>query len=150
MLVCGTGVAHPADQPAPLSAAPRPQVSHALTAPPSVVYVAQRAPGGAFTCTTQGQVLRVYEWAVQNATAVLSPGYQTLVTPSFVSAHPLSPKLSMWMRISIAEAPAPLADGALSRLADGRGPRDGYAYGETADYPLSLCPTCAALAYQGE
>ncbi len=75
------------------------------------------------------------EWAVQDHQLVLGQGVHPQITP------PFWPKITIaedtpfeaWMRISIAEAPAPAPQ-------DGRGPVLGYEYGETEDYHLDLLP----------
>ncbi len=86
--------------------------------------------GDVFTCT---QAADAPEWAVQNQVTVLGPGVHVLQTPAFLpyNATPLDPT---WMRISIADVPAPLVPGTVR--ADGRGPDNGYLYGETEDYYL--------------
>lgn len=84
------------------------------------------------------------EWAVQNQVISLGPGTHVLVTPAFLSWNPPDPDISeIWMRISISDAPAPIVPG--TNLADGRGPRDGYKYGETEDYHReAVCPAPVA------
>jgi hypothetical protein len=85
-----------------------------------------------FSCTTpSGAVLAVYEWAVRNQAANIVPGSVVWATPLFPSFHPAGHS-DTWMRISIAEINAPI-DPLISR-ADGRGPANGYTYGETEDY----------------
>jgi hypothetical protein len=74
------------------------------------------------------------EWAVQNDVlpAGLPPGTYVLATPSFLP-HNRAWDVPIWMRISIAEQPAPLPDDG-SQWAIGNGPAGGYEYGETEDY----------------
>jgi PKD repeat protein len=70
------------------------------------------------------------EWAVQNAVVTLGPGTYILETPAYLPWNPAGGNIKeTWMRISIAEQPAPSAS-----PADGRGPSSGYKYGETEDY----------------
>jgi hypothetical protein len=66
------------------------------------------------------------EWLVQNAPAPNASGVYSLplgALPNFASNAP------MWLRISIADAPAPVLGG-------GRGPLAGYKFGETEDHLL--------------
>ena len=82
----------------------------------------------------------VPEWAVRNQTVAFGPG-------SFWLAPQFLPKIRVvknmpyetWMRVSIAEMPAPAPQ-------DGRGPLGGYDLGETEDYYLYLYPTLAKWA----
>jgi hypothetical protein len=67
----------------------------------------------------------VNEWAVQNHVVNQGSGTYMLTTPSFRS---LDIGESLWMRVSVAESPAPAADGS--------GPPEGYEVGETEDYLL--------------
>jgi PKD repeat protein len=79
------------------------------------------------------------EWAVQNHLTALGPGTHVLQTPAYLPWNPSSSNIKeIWMRISIAEQPAPVAAG--SSLADGQGPSAGYRYGETEDYYFT--PSC--------
>ena len=80
-----------------------------------------------FQCQTSNDAP---EWAVQNKLIPggYPPGTHVFATPLFKSYNP--PDVidkPIWMRISIADlvAPAP---------GDGRGPANGYLYGETEDY----------------
>jgi uncharacterized repeat protein (TIGR01451 family) len=85
-----------------------------------------------FECRTPtGQSLVVAEWAVQNQAVNLGAGDHTLSTPNFVAVRPPDEQDPMWMRITLAEQPAPSPF-------DGSGPERGYAYGETEDYLLGL------------
>jgi PKD repeat protein len=92
------------------------------------------------------------EWAVQNQLLPsLPPGTYVFNTPAFLPWSPPGANIQdIWMRISIAEQPAPSPE-------DGRGPPSGYEYGETEDYyfkpecplpvadftwdPPTICPT---------
>lgn len=71
------------------------------------------------------------EWALQNKTFFLpGPGTYTVTTPAFL-VHNHGPGLQkppMWMRITLSDQSAP------ANAADGRGPANGYALGETEDY----------------
>jgi hypothetical protein len=87
--------------------------------------------GDALTCTLAGDAP---EWAVQNHIVTLGPGVHVLQTPAFLPANQ-SPGDPIWMRISVADGPAPLVPG--TALADGRGSPNGYQYGETEDYRLA-------------
>ncbi|MBN1922303.1 MAG: S8 family serine peptidase, partial [Anaerolineae bacterium] len=78
------------------------------------------------TCITVGDAP---EWAAQNIAAP-APGPFALPLP--VTLYQNAPGDPFWIRVSIAEQPAPL-DPSTGR-ADGRGPALGYAYGETEDY----------------
>jgi PKD repeat protein len=74
------------------------------------------------------------EWAVQNQVFTLGPGTYVLQTPAYLPWNPTDTDIpEIWMRISIAEQKAPNIPGTTS-LADGRGPVNGYRYGETEDY----------------
>jgi PKD repeat protein len=86
------------------------------------------------------------EWAVQNQLipSGLPPGTYVFATPVYVAwfPQPADPE-EIWMRISIAEQTAPLVPG--TSMADGRGPANGYQYGETEDYFFKpSCPTPVA------
>lgn len=86
------------------------------------------------SCTTgSGAVLVAREWAVQNQLVNVVPGSVFWSTPVFVSFHTGSTPDS-WLRINIAELKAPLPP--TGGPADGRGPGNGYRYGETEDYFL--------------
>ncbi len=68
------------------------------------------------------------EWAVQNQVIVLpGPGFYTFTTPFFLPFNP-NPSQCLWWRITLADVKAPAAAN------DGRGPANGYLYGETEDY----------------
>ncbi len=75
----------------------------------------------------------VPEWSVQDMVTQLGPGSHPLVSTPLVPVITVWPDLPFeaWMRLSVAEAPAPVPQ-------DGRGPVQQYAYGETEDYPLFL------------
>jgi hypothetical protein len=74
------------------------------------------------------------EWAVQDELLQpLPPGTHVFATPAFLPFNK-APDQPIWMRISIAEQRATTPpDGSLP---DGRGPANGYAFGETEDYYL--------------
>jgi len=83
------------------------------------------------SCTTSsGAVVKVYEWAVQNQPVTIVPGTAVWSAPLFYSYHPSGPK-DLWVRISLSESKPPVLT---TGLADGRGPSNGYKYGETEDY----------------
>ncbi|HEU4322386.1 MAG TPA: GEVED domain-containing protein [Roseiflexaceae bacterium] len=85
-----------------------------------------------FTCTNStGAVLTVPEWAVQNQGVPVVAGSVVRSTPIFNSGN-FGQYREVWMRISIADQPAPLNPG--TGKADGRGPNTPYKYGETEDY----------------
>lgn len=88
-----------------------------------------------FTCVTStGGLLTVNEWAVRDQVVAPTPGAAIVVaTPAFASFHTL-PNREIWMRINIGELRATINP--LTGLADGRGPGNGYRYGETEDYFL--------------
>jgi hypothetical protein len=74
------------------------------------------------------------EWAVQNQLFPPGPsGTYVLTTPAFLPYNKV-PNVPIWMRISIAEQPAPHPS--TGGLPDGSGPANGYAFGETEDYYL--------------
>ena len=75
------------------------------------------------------------EWAVQDFVTALGPGTHAITLPTFLPYNMgpnLDPTMDMWARISVADAKAPLNP--TTSLADGRGPEDGYRFGETEDY----------------
>jgi len=78
------------------------------------------------TCITVGDAP---EWAVQNIVAP-APGGFALALPTMIYQN--TPGDPFWIRVSIAEQPAP--PDPLSGIPDGRGPVLGYAVGETEDY----------------
>lgn len=94
-----------------------------------------------FTCN---QTNDAPEWAVQNYVFTLGPGTYVLQTPAFIPFNgPNSPIEAVWMRISVADEPAPAPQ-------DGRGPADGYAFGETEDYFLPRpCDQCGDFDASG-
>jgi hypothetical protein len=75
-------------------------------------------------------VVTAREWAVRNAAVSLGAGVFTNLSPAFAAAHPVATS-QLWMRISLAEAPAPVVAGPAG---GGSGPADGYSYGETEDH----------------
>ena len=76
-----------------------------------------------------GQPMPVSEWAVRDDPSNLGPGVHDLSTPPFGAMAPPSLMNPMWMRITLSDTPSPSAG-------DGRGPTNGYMYGETEDYLL--------------
>jgi hypothetical protein len=80
------------------------------------------------TCT---QANDAPEWAVQNQPVVLGPGTWVVQTPTFLPYNKNEDD-PIWLRISIADMPAP-RDPA-SGIVDGQGSPNGYWYGETEDY----------------
>jgi uncharacterized repeat protein (TIGR01451 family) len=84
--------------------------------------------------------LGVAEWAVRNQAYALYPG-SFLLTPQFLPVIRVVRDMpyETWMRVSIAEMPAPAPE-------DGRGPAGGYDVGETEDYYLTLWPTLSKWA----
>ena len=97
------------------------------------------------------------EWAVQNLVVPpLAPGFHVLQTPAYLPWNPPGGNIpETWMRISVAEQPAPMDPA--TQQADGRGSPNGYRHGETEDYyfepecpkpvadfvwdPPTICPT---------
>lgn len=83
------------------------------------------------------------EWAVQNQliTAGFPSGNHLFATPMFMVYQPANAENKpIWMRISIAEQPAP-------QPADGRGPAAGYELGETEDYYFFADDTTTGKLY---
>lgn len=78
------------------------------------------------TCVTPGDAS---EWAVRNLVPPAPGGY--VLTP-LVMLYQQTAGDPFWIRVSIAEQPAPLDP--VTGRADGRGPTLGYAFGETEDY----------------
>jgi hypothetical protein len=82
------------------------------------------------TCfDSEGAMVNVPEWAVQNQAVAVMAGGLVFTTPLFTSFLSNEHE-SIWMRITLAEQPVPAA------VADGRGPADSYRTGETEDYCL--------------
>lgn len=74
----------------------------------------------------------VAEWAVSNRPIILpGPGSYMLTTPTFLVWND-KPTSNMWLRFGLSDTPAPDPDG--------RGPKGGYARGETEDYRLEGAP----------
>ncbi|MFQ5857048.1 MAG: GEVED domain-containing protein, partial [Anaerolineae bacterium] len=73
----------------------------------------------------------VLEWAVRDYQVSLPPGLHVVALPAFLPHNP-TPDQDLWARITLSEAPAPV--NGVTGLADGRGPDEGYRYGETEDY----------------
>lgn len=83
-----------------------------------------------FECKGPKGALVVYEWAVQDQMITLGAGYHTLATPGFVSGNSEEyAKMGLWMRTTLSERPAQAPH-------DGRGPEEGFRFGETEDYYL--------------
>ena len=84
-------------------------------------------PAGPISCAP--------EWCVKNAPVTLSPGCNSLYTPSFATGPNVGPT---WMRMTLTSTPVsddfPWAG---SVTAAGRGPTT-FAGGETEDYPLMI------------
>ncbi len=78
------------------------------------------------TCITAGDAP---EWAWQNIVAP-APSAFALALPTMIYQN--APGDPFWIRVSIAELPPP--PDPVSGFPDGRGPVNGYAYGETEDY----------------
>lgn len=79
------------------------------------------------------------EWAIKNASIVLQPGCNTLVTPAFVAGPATGPS---WMRITLTADPVP-DDFPWAGSAHVPGPLPGvpggtFAGGETEDYPVTI------------
>ncbi len=75
-----------------------------------------------------------FEWIVQDHivdTSVIS-GVKDIQVRTKLVMNEAEPSVPYWIRFSLSEQPAPLNDA--GGLADGRGPVDGYALGETEDY----------------
>ena len=80
------------------------------------------------------------EWAISNQLLTFpGPGTYTVTTPTFV-VHNRTPNKGMWLRISVAESPAPAPDG--------QGPLSGYSLGETEDYKLPGIIATATATFQ--
>ncbi|MFZ4663823.1 MAG: S8 family serine peptidase, partial [Caldilineaceae bacterium] len=88
-------------------------------------------------CTEAGKRYRVSEWAVRNQAipVTLGVGYRLRTTPYFRTVNAPTPTNPLWLRITVSEQKAPLIPG--KTLADGRGPTQGYRFGETEDYLLT-------------
>lgn len=71
------------------------------------------------------------EWAVKNQVINFGPGVYTVTSPIFLPFNP-NPNQSMWLRLTLSEAMAPVNPGTLRP--DGRGPASAYRFGETEDY----------------
>lgn len=83
-----------------------------------------------YRCLQGTKKVTVREWAVQNRAVSRGPGVYTLSTPQFAADAPPSPDRPLWMRITLSDTPAPTPG-------DGRGPAQGYHFGETEDYYLT-------------
>ena len=74
----------------------------------------------------------VSEWVVRNFATNLNNGVTNVPLPPFLAADsPNLPDKLRWLRVSIADQPAPTN---ANQHADGRGPQFGYRFGETEDY----------------
>ena len=110
------------------------------------------------TCNNKGDKLEVHEWAVQNQHIAFPVGLSTHATPAFAFMQPSGQDDSMWMRITLSESQPPQTqivqpDGTTYLYADGRGPQNGYKYGETEDclWPISAeQPRCWTMDNQTE
>lgn len=97
-------------------------------------------------CTEAGKRYRVYEWAVRNQAipATLGVGYRLRTTPYFRTVKAPTPTNPLWLRLTLSEQKAPLVPG--KTQADGRGPAQGYRFGETEDYLVTGVPTAGTTA----
>ncbi|MGB1250574.1 MAG: GEVED domain-containing protein [Candidatus Promineifilaceae bacterium] len=77
--------------------------------------------------SSKGATRLVREWAVQDQMVVLPTGTSSLLTTPAFNATNVKVD-GMWMRMMLSESP--------SAGSDGRGPVDGYRFGETEDYLL--------------
>ena len=78
----------------------------------------------------------VSEWVVRNFTTNLNNGGTNVPLPPFLAADsPNLPDKLRWLRVSIADQPAPTNS---NQHADGSGPKLGYRFGETEDYPVKF------------
>ncbi|MCB0128675.1 MAG: DUF11 domain-containing protein, partial [Caldilineaceae bacterium] len=78
---------------------------------------------------------KVSEWVVQNFVTNLNNGTSNVPLPAFLAWDtPNIPERDRWLRVSIAEEPAPRNP--TTEQADGRGPPTGYRFGETEDYQV--------------
>jgi uncharacterized repeat protein (TIGR01451 family) len=92
--------------------------------------------GDVFTCTTANDAP---EWAVQDQVITkTTPGIHTISTLAFLPYQPADPYDPAWVRITLSERQAPTDT--LTSQADGRGPPEGYIYGETEDYYFMHSP----------
>lgn len=83
------------------------------------------------------QCANAAEWAVRNYTVTLGNGSHVITTPTFVPVDFTTPNgRTLWARVTLAEMPAPV-DAQIAR-SDGRGPEQGYRFGETEDYLVAL------------
>lgn len=79
----------------------------------------------------------VSEWVVQNFATNLNNGASLVALPPFLAADSSTlPDKVRWLRVSIADQPAPANPS--TQKADGRGPQSGYRFGETEDYPVKF------------
>ncbi|MEZ4733522.1 MAG: GEVED domain-containing protein [Caldilineaceae bacterium] len=80
----------------------------------------------------------VSEWVVQNYATNLNNGSSSVPLPPFLAVDsPNLPDNLRWLRVSIADQPAPTN---ANQHADGRGPQLGYRFGETEDYLVKFEP----------
>lgn len=92
----------------------------------------------------------VSEWAIRNRAFHVSPGAHAY-TVTVGGFHPVGMEFDpLWMRITLSDAPVPVFDG----RSNGRGPAEGFLYGETEDYFLKYydgsCNYCSSQAgWQG-
>ncbi|MFN8489473.1 MAG: S8 family serine peptidase [Caldilineaceae bacterium] len=87
-----------------------------------------------FTCKVGSTTYTVKEWALENLALSQGPGQYTLTTPAFNAMLPPTQDKTLWMRITLSEGKAATIPG--TAQADGRGPVNGYNFGETEDYLL--------------
>ena len=77
----------------------------------------------------------VSEWAVQNQYLINLPaGLSQITTPAFLSWHPNTGTMQIWMRITLSDKPWTVGSAPGSRGNGGSGPQNGHVFGETEDY----------------
>ncbi|HFC11535.1 MAG TPA: carboxypeptidase regulatory-like domain-containing protein, partial [Anaerolineae bacterium] len=91
-----------------------------------------------FTCLDDSnQTVTVYEWAVADHVIVPSGGLEKFTTPSFTAASEAGTQ--QWLRVTLSSiALPPNALNPTTELGDGRGPIEGFEFGETEDYLIDI------------
>ena len=90
-----------------------------------------------FQCPSTGGVPAINtDWVVQNHIIGLGNGVHTITVPAFLAVDLPNTPDDHWLRLTLSEAPVPI-DTSIS-LADGRGPPNGFRFGETEDYRVDL------------